>query len=124
MTHLEKTLLTLWLACSPIFAQENPHQRLHDALVFERHGQFSKAIIVTKEVIASSQLSGVESGRACITLGLAYQTEGRFPKAKHAFDQALRLLENDAVHVSDYASALRLPRSFSAPCFRRFLGLW
>jgi hypothetical protein len=84
MTHIEQTLLTLFLACSPIFAQENPHQRLHDALVFERHGQFSKAIIVTKEVIASSQWSAVESGRACIMLGLAYQTEGRFPEAQRA----------------------------------------
>jgi len=106
MTHIEKTLLTLFLACSPMFAQENPHERLRAALVFEKHGQFDKAIIITKEVIASSQLTGVERGRACIILGLAYETEGWFPEAQHAFDQALRILENDAVHVSDYASAL------------------
>jgi tetratricopeptide (TPR) repeat protein len=106
MRHIEKSLVTLVLACSPVCAQENAHVRLHDALLLEQQGQFERAIIMTKEIIGSNQLSGVESGRACIVLGLAYETEGKFSEAQRLFDKALRVFQTDAAHISDYASAL------------------
>lgn len=106
MKNRSSSLLIALLACSTVFAQMNPHQRLQDALVLEKQGQFEPAILLARQTLDSGQLSPVETGRACIILGLAYEMEGQFPDAQHVFDQALRILEHDLEHSSDYASAL------------------
>ncbi|MCU1299458.1 MAG: tetratricopeptide repeat protein, partial [Acidobacteriaceae bacterium] len=106
MRHTTTVLITLFLAGLPLFAQENPHQRLQDALVLEQQGQFDAASNTAKLVINSHQLSGVELGRAYIIMGIAYRAMGNFAAAQNAFEQSLRILERDPEHVSDYAAAL------------------
>ncbi|MGA8272766.1 MAG: tetratricopeptide repeat protein [Candidatus Sulfotelmatobacter sp.] len=106
MRHTKKILLTLLLACSPLFAQANPHQRLHDALLLEQKGQYDRAIDLVEQIIHSDELRGVELGRAWILLGFAYEVEGKFNESQAAFEHSLRILERDPEHIGDYASAL------------------
>jgi tetratricopeptide (TPR) repeat protein len=106
MRHTKEILLTVLLACSPLFAQMSPRQQLHTALVLERQGQFDKAITITKEAIDSNQLSGIELGRAYIMLGTACHEAGMFTPAQEAFESSLRMLERDPEYASDYAAAL------------------
>jgi tetratricopeptide (TPR) repeat protein len=106
MRHAKRVILSLLLACSRLFAQTNPHVRLHDALVLQQQGHFEKAIAVIKQVTDYQQVSGAELGRAYIMLGIAYQQEGNFSQAQPAFEQSLRILERDPEHTGDYAAAL------------------
>src|SRR5260370_34044826 len=107
MQHLKKNLLTLLLACPPLLAQMNPHERLRQAFALEQQGQFGKVIAMTKPLTDFNQLSGVELGRACILLGLAYQQEGNHAESSGAFERSLHILEHDPDHVTDYAAALQ-----------------
>ena len=107
MRHLKKNLLTLLLACPPLFAQMNPHEQLRQAFALEQQGQFSKVIAMTKPLTDFNQLSGVELGRACILLGLAYHQEGKYAESSGAFEHSLHILEHDPDHVTDYAAALQ-----------------
>jgi len=52
-------------------------------------------------------LSGVELGRACILLGLAYQQEGKYADRAVRSRRSLHILEHDPDHVKDYAAALQ-----------------
>jgi tetratricopeptide (TPR) repeat protein len=108
MRYTKAILLTALLACSPLFAEENPnpHQQLRDALVLEQQAHFDQTITIVTQLIDSKQLSGIELGRACIMLGFAYHQEGNFNASQNAFEHSLRILERDPEHVSDYADAL------------------
>jgi Tfp pilus assembly protein PilF len=106
MKHTCKFVLTLWLACSTLFAQENAGAPLHNALLKEQRGQFDAAIDLLKPVTDSNQLSSVELGRAYTMLGFAYHQRGKFTDAQAAFERSLRIFEHDPEHASDYATAL------------------
>jgi tetratricopeptide (TPR) repeat protein len=99
-------LLLAVLACSTLFAQTNPHERLHDALLVEQQGRFDLAIRLTQSVIDSNQLHGVELGRAWIMLGVACEVEGKLNQAQTAFERALGILEREPEARADYAAAL------------------
>jgi tetratricopeptide (TPR) repeat protein len=106
MRHLKKSLLTLWLACSTLLAQMNPHEPLHQVWLFVQQGQFGKAIDLAKPLIDSNELSGIDLGRACLMLGVAYGGDGKFAEARSALERSLRILNHDREHVTDYAAAL------------------
>jgi tetratricopeptide (TPR) repeat protein len=106
MRHTTRILITLLLACWPLFAQGNLHEQLRDALVLEQQGKFDSAIKMAKLVTDSNQLNGIELGRAYIILGVAYRAVGKFAAAQNSFEQSVRILERDPEHVSDYAAAL------------------
>jgi tetratricopeptide (TPR) repeat protein len=106
MRHTYKLLLTVWLACFPLLAQQDPNSRLHDALVLEQQGQFDSAVNIINLLINSPQLKAIELGRAYVMLGFAYHQEGKFNEAQSAFDRSLQILEHDPEHVGDYATAL------------------
>jgi tetratricopeptide (TPR) repeat protein len=106
MKHTLRALIPLWLACLPLFAQENVHERLHDALVLEQQGQFAAAGEAARQVTESNQCTGVELGRAYVMLSLAYRAQGMFAAAQNASEQSLRILAPDSAHPGDYASAL------------------
>jgi tetratricopeptide (TPR) repeat protein len=99
-------LLLVVLACSTLFAETNPHQQLHEALLAEQQGRFDLAIRLTQSVLDSSQLHGVELGRAWIMLGVACEVEGKLNQAQAAFESALRVLKREPEAADDYASAL------------------
>lgn len=106
MRHVHCLRLTLALVSLPLFAHANPHELLHDALVLENQGSFETAAKVAKFAIDSSQLSGVELGRAYIILGVACQGQGNLTEAQIAFEHSLRIFERAPQYVEDYASAL------------------
>lgn len=103
MKRSSKIFLTILLACSTLFAQQ---ERLHDALVLEQQGQFGAAVSTITRIIQSGQLSEVQLGRAQIMLGFAYRTHGDLILAQNAFERALRILGRDSAYAADYASAL------------------
>jgi tetratricopeptide (TPR) repeat protein len=106
MRHLKKSLLTLLLASSPLLAQMNPHEWLHQAWFFSQQGQFGKTIDMAKPLIDANELSGIELGRAFLILGVAYAGDGKFAEARSAFERSLHILDHDLEHVTDYAAAL------------------
>jgi Tfp pilus assembly protein PilF len=105
MGHPKKTLLTLLLACSPLFSQINPEE-LHQAFVLEQQGQFDQVIAMTKPLTDSGQLTSIEIARACITLAVAHEGKGEIAEARNAFERALRILDHDPEHTTDYAAVL------------------
>ena len=98
-----KIFITVFLACSTLFSQQ---ERLHDALVLEQQGQFDAAVNAITKNIQSGQLSEVQLGRAQIMLGFAYRSQGNFILAQNAFERAISILKGDPAHPGDYASAL------------------
>ena len=66
------------MASLPLLAQIDPDEQLRQAFVLERQGQFGKVIAITAPLTESSQLSSLQRGRAFITLGVAYEGEGKF----------------------------------------------
>lgn len=99
-------LITFFSTILPLFAQLNPHQRLREALTLEKQGQFDAAINMTKLVIDSKELNGVELGRAYIMLGSSYRVEGKLSEAQDAFERSICILEREPEQKGDYASAL------------------
>jgi DNA-binding LytR/AlgR family response regulator len=93
MKHVKKVVLTVVLAGSQLLAQGDPEEQFHEACVFEKRGQFDKAIDLAKELTDSGQSSGGELGRAWILLGVVYTEQGRFAEAQSAFERSLRILD-------------------------------
>jgi tetratricopeptide (TPR) repeat protein len=106
MKHVKKVLLTVVLAGSQLLAQGDPQEQLHEACVFEKQGEFDKAITLAKELTDSGQSGGVVPGRAWILLGVVHTQQGRFAEAQKAFERSLRILDGTQF-VTDYAAALQ-----------------
>jgi tetratricopeptide (TPR) repeat protein len=106
MKHVKKVLLTVLLAGSQVVAQGDRQEQFHEACVFEKQGQFDKAINLAKGLIDSGQSSGGELGRAWILLGVVYTQQGRFAEAQNAFERSLRILDGPQF-ITDYADALQ-----------------
>jgi tetratricopeptide (TPR) repeat protein len=107
MPHLTKYLLAVLLTSSPAFAQANPHDQIQSAFTFEQQGDFAQVINTIQPLLASNQLSGTELGKVLIMFGVAYEGQGSFTEAQHAYDRALALLDHDDQHLSEYAAALQ-----------------
>ncbi|MGC1224451.1 MAG: hypothetical protein WA872_21935 [Candidatus Sulfotelmatobacter sp.] len=107
MKPIKKFLLTLVLAGAQIWAQTNPLEPLHEAYVFEKQGQFDKAVAIAKELVDSGRLSGVELGRAWNVLGVVYTQQGRLMEAQNAFERSLQIFAQEPQFVTDYAAALQ-----------------
>jgi tetratricopeptide (TPR) repeat protein len=106
MKHVQKVLLTVVLAGSQLLAQGEPQERLHEACVFEKQGEFDKAVNLAKELTDFGQSRGVVPGRAWILLGVVYRQQGRLAEAQNAFERSLRILDGTQF-VTDYADALQ-----------------
>jgi tetratricopeptide (TPR) repeat protein len=106
---LKRVFMLLFL--SAIFplamrGQEDTHQQFSRVLLFEQKGQYEQAIRISKSLIEANSSTSVEVGRAWTLLGVAYEEEGRYQQSRNAYEQAIRLLESDAQHLSQYAFAL------------------
>jgi tetratricopeptide (TPR) repeat protein len=106
MKPIKKVLLMVALAGAQLWTQVNPQGTLHEAYVFERQGQFDKAIAIAKELIDSGHSSSAELGRAWIVLGVVYTQQGRLLEAQNAFERSLQILGPEPQFVADYATAL------------------
>jgi tetratricopeptide (TPR) repeat protein len=106
MRQVKKVLLAVVLAGSQLLAQGDPQEKLHEACVFGKQGEFDKAIQLAKELTDSGQSGGVVVGRAWILLGGVYTQQGKFTEAQDAFERSLRILDGPQF-VPDYADALQ-----------------
>jgi tetratricopeptide (TPR) repeat protein len=89
-----------------VFAQSHPQEQAQAAFALEQQGRFNDVIAILEPMMAGNQLAGADLGGASIMLGVAYEGAGNFVEAQRAFDRALRLLEHDPQHSSQYAAAL------------------
>jgi tetratricopeptide (TPR) repeat protein len=103
---LDKTLLILLFTSTLVLGQSNPHDQLHQALLFEKQERFDDAISTARSALDSNQLNDLERGRAYIELGFALHMQGHLIEAQIALEHALRLLEIDPANATDYAAAL------------------
>jgi tetratricopeptide (TPR) repeat protein len=107
MKPIREVLFTVVLAAAQLWAQANPQKRLHEAYVFEKQGQFDKAVAAAKELADSGRLSGAELGRAWNVLGVAYTQEGKLLEAQNAFERSLQILGQEPRFVAEYAAVLQ-----------------
>jgi tetratricopeptide (TPR) repeat protein len=107
MKPIEKVLLTVVLAAAQLWAQANPPGPLHEAYVFEKQGQFDKAIAIAKELTDSGRLNGAELGRAWNVLGVVFTQQGKLLEAQNAFERSLQIFGQEPQFVTDYAAALQ-----------------
>ena len=103
MKPIEKVLLTVVLAAAQLWAQEP----LHEAYVFEKQGQFDKAVAIAKDLADSGRVSGAELGRAWNVLGVVYTQQGKLLEAQNAFERSLQIFGQEPRFVADYAAALQ-----------------
>ena len=87
-------------------AQEQPEQRLAEALALEREAQPAKAIAMLQPLLDAGSLDAVATGKVWNILGLAYQDQGDFVSAQHAYEQSIHLLEPLSNGIKDYAMTL------------------
>ena len=107
MKPIERVLFTVVLAGAQLCAQVIPQGPLHEAYVFEKQGQFDKAVAIAKELVDSGRLSGVELGRAWNVLGVVYTQQGKLMEAQNAFERSLQIFGQEPQVVTDYAAALQ-----------------
>jgi tetratricopeptide (TPR) repeat protein len=101
-----KYLIAFFFSASAVFAQAKPHEQAQAAFALEQQGRFGEVIAILEPMISSNQVTGVDLASASIMLGVAYDGAGNVAEAQHAYDRALRLLEHDPQHSSQYAAAL------------------
>lgn len=97
--------LLLFTVC-PLLSQMTPTQLLTQAYSLEKEGKPTPAISELQELLDSKLLDTVSTGKAWNILGLAYDDQGNFPLALHAFEESLHILENLPENIQDYAMAL------------------
>ena len=107
MKPIERVLFTVVLAGAQLWAQVISQGPLHEAYVFEKQGQFDKAVAIAKELTDSGRLRGLELGRAWNVLGVVYTQQGRLMEAQNAFERSLRIFGQEPQFVTDYAAALQ-----------------
>jgi tetratricopeptide (TPR) repeat protein len=81
-------------------------QRLTQAYLLEKEGKPTPAITELQGLLDSNSLDTASTGKAWNILGLAYDDQGDFPLAQHAFEESLHILENLPDNIQDYAMAL------------------
>jgi hypothetical protein len=71
-----------------------------------QQGHLDLAITVLEQEVEAPNRSTAQRGRSYALLGYAYKEQGKFEPARRAFDRALRLIEIQGKHSSDYAGTL------------------
>ena len=99
-------LLSSALSTSSAFAGQTPAQSLVRARALEREGRPQDAITLAHSLLDQSSLPEFDAATAWNILGLAYEDEEDFDAARHAYEQAIPLLENRPAHAVDYADVL------------------
>jgi tetratricopeptide (TPR) repeat protein len=97
--------LLLFTVC-PLLSQMTPTQRLTQAYLLEKEGKPTPAISELQGLLDSKSLDTVSTGKAWNILGLAYDDQGDFSFAQHAFEESLHILEHLPDNIQDYAMAL------------------
>ena len=88
-----------------LHSQESIRHQLNDLIVLEKEGHYEQTIRSLHALIDANDLGG-EAGRAWTILGFANEQLGRYQQARKAYEQALQILEKNAPHSIEYASAL------------------
>jgi tetratricopeptide (TPR) repeat protein len=96
----------LLLTAGPLLSQMTPTQQLTQAYLLEKEGKPTPAISQLQGLLDSNSLDTASTGKAWNILGLAYDDQGDFPLAQHAFEESLHILENLPDNIQDYAMAL------------------
>lgn len=96
----------LLFAAYPLLAQMTPAQRFTHAYSLEKEGKPTPAIAELQNLLDSKSLDTVSTGKAWNILGLAYDDQGDFAQAQHAYEESLRILESLPDNIRDYAMAL------------------
>lgn len=99
-------LLAFALYGSQLVAQSSARQKLVDAVSFLKEGHPAQAIASAQIVIDSNAKPTADLAKAWNILGLAYEEEEKFTAAQHAYEQAILLLKNGDLNVSEYAEVL------------------
>jgi len=107
MKPIEKVLFAVALAGAQLWAQASPQEPLHEAYVFEKQGQFDKAVTIAKELTDSGRVSGAELGRAWNVLGVVFTQQGKLLEAQNAFERSLQIFGQEPQFVTDHAAALQ-----------------
>lgn len=94
-------ILVLLTTAHLVLAQPNPWQQLKDAFVLERDGKPAQAIAALQTLVTSKSLDAVVIGKFRDILGLAYEDQGDFIRARHAFEQAIGILKGVPDHATD-----------------------
>jgi len=105
-------LLLILLLPPGLAAQTNTNQTddtpqtIARAYALEEQGHIADAVALAQPLADSGKVQGAELGRAWTVLGLAYTDQGTFATARHAFEQAIAILQPLPENVRDYAAAL------------------
>jgi tetratricopeptide (TPR) repeat protein len=106
---LKYVFLLLFLSSifpSAIRAQEDFQQQLNRVNFLEQKGQYEQAVRIIRTLIDANSSGNGEIGRAWTMLGIAYEQEGHYLQSQNAYEQAIRLLEGDTQHLTQYAGVL------------------
>jgi tetratricopeptide (TPR) repeat protein len=106
MRYAANLLLIPLLLLMKVSAETDTNQTIVRAYALEEQGHLAEAVALARPLVDSGTLQGRELGRAWIVLGLAYTDQGAFGVARHAYEQAISLLQPLPEGVHDYASAL------------------
>jgi tetratricopeptide (TPR) repeat protein len=107
MKYIEALLVSAITICaSPVHAQLDVKQQLHQAAQLFQQGQCARATEVAEPLMGSPVLTELEQGRGWALIASAYQCQGRFQDATTCYERALRILRVDDGLATDYAATL------------------
>jgi tetratricopeptide (TPR) repeat protein len=98
--------ITLWFTALPLISQMTPQQRLTQAFALERAAKPTQAIAELQALLDSKSLDVAGVGKAWNILGLAFEDQGDFLAAQHAYEQSIQIFEGLPNYIEDYAMAL------------------
>jgi tetratricopeptide (TPR) repeat protein len=99
-------VLILVFTAYPLLAQMTPQQRLMEALTLEREARPAQAIVELLALLDSKSLDAAGIGKAWNILGLAFEDQGNFLAARHAYEQSIHTFKGLPNYSRDYAMAL------------------
>jgi len=107
LKYVRMCLLTMTVVAAHLLAaQTSPEPSLARALALERDGRTAQAIAAAQALLDSHSLNEAGTGKAWNILGLAYQDQGSFTRAQHAYEQSIHTFERLPSNIRDYAMAL------------------
>jgi tetratricopeptide (TPR) repeat protein len=108
MKHLLSAFGSILLAASlTVSAQQSAGSQYGEAVRAFRQGDSATVIRLLEPVVRSKELKDAELGRVWLLLGASYRTVADYNSARRAYDNAIRLLEDDPNTRKEYAIALR-----------------
>jgi tetratricopeptide (TPR) repeat protein len=108
MKHFFQAFGSVLLAASlTVSAQQSAGSQYSEAVQAFRQGDSATVIGLLEPVIRSKDLKDAELGRVWLLLGASYRAVADYNAARRAYDNAMRLLEDDPNTRKEYATALR-----------------